>query len=125
MEFEDITVTDVQVTPGPRPDSFEFQFTLSRVPERFWPERFFAAYGTQQGLRLVDLTDNILKITLSEDEVDAFVVVVLQTVRQANEAYRAELASRAEAQQQRLDAEQQRRDKAEALRRKALQTLGL
>ena len=125
MEFEDITVTDIQVAPGARPDSFEFQFTLSRVPERFWPESFFAAYGTQRGLRLVDLNGNILKITLAEEEVDAFVAVVQHTVRQANETYRSELARRAEAQQQRLDAEQQRRDKAEALRWKAKQTLGI
>lgn len=125
MDFEDIMVSDVQVEPGASGDSYRFAFMLSRVPERFWPERFNSAYNSQTGLRRIELNENALRIALAEAEVGAYTETVRQAVAKANADYRAEMTRRVTEQQQRLDSEQERRTHAESLRLKAKQALGI
>ena len=125
MAFEDIAVIDVRVEPATPADSFRFQFVLSRVPERFWPECFANAYNVQTGLRRIELAEAALQITLPEAEAENYADIVRRTVGRANADYRAEMARRAAEQQQRLDAEQQRQARAEALRSKVKQILGI
>jgi hypothetical protein len=125
MEFEDIAVVDVRVEPATPADTFRFQFVLSRVPERFWPECFASAYNQQTGLRRIELSEAVLQLALLEAEADTYVDVVRQTVARANSDYRAEMARRVAEQQLRLDAERQRQARAEELQRKAKRVLGI
>ena len=125
MTFEDITVIDVRVDPGTPSDTFRFQYVLSRVPERFWPECFASAYNVQTGLRRIELTEAVVQLTLPEAEAETYAEIVGRTVERANAAYRAEMARRAAEQQQRLDGERQRQARAEDLRRKAKWALGI
>lgn len=124
MAFEDIAVIDVRVEPATPTDNFRFQFVLSRVPERFWPECFASAYNVQTGLRRIELTEAVVQITLPEAEAETYTDVVRRTIARANADYRAEMARRAAEQQQRLAVEQQRQARAEELRRKAKHALG-
>lgn len=125
MTFQDITVREVLVEPGPSADSFRLQFQLSRIPERFWPECFMSAYNVQTNLRRMDLTEDRLQITLPEAEAPAYATVVQQTVQRANAAYQAEQARRVAEQQARLDGEQQRQARAATLQQQLKQTLGI
>ena len=125
MGFEDITVREVLVELGPTPDTFRFQFQLSRIPERFWPECFMSDYNAQSNLRRMDLTEDQLQITLPDAEAETYAAVVQQTMRRANAAFRAEQARRIAEQQARLDSEQQRQVRALELRRQAKAVLGI
>jgi hypothetical protein len=125
MDFQDIAVVDVRVEPGASGDNYRFAFLLSRVPERFWPECFMGAYGTQSGLRRAELTDRAVTITLREAEAEAYATAIGTAVARANADYRADLARKATEEQQRLDGEQQRRARAEELSRQARHTLGI
>lgn len=125
MAFEDITVREVLVEPGPSADSFRFQFQLSRIPERFWPECFMGDYNAQSNLRRMELTEDQLQITLPEGEAEAYAAVVRQTIGRANAAYRAEQTRRATEQQSRLDSEQRRQLRAAELRDQARAVLGI
>ncbi len=125
MEFQDIAVVDVLVEPGTTGDKYRFTFLLARVPERFWPECFLAAFGAQSGLRRVELTERAVTIVLAESEGETYARAVGAAVARANADYRAEQTRKATDEQQRLDSEQQRRVRAEALGRQARQTLGI
>ncbi len=125
MAFEDIQVIDVRVTPQTPADSFQFQFILSRVPERFWPECFASAYNARSGLRRVELSEDTARITLLEDDAENYIEIIGQVVKQANLAYVAEQTKQATERQRRLDEDQQRQARAEALQRKAKQLLGI
>ena len=125
VAFEDIAVVDVRVEPATPMDTYRFQFVLSRVPERFWPECFASAYNQKTGLRRIELTEAVLQLMLPEAEAETYVDAVRQTVGRANADYRAEMARRAAEQQQRLDGERQRQARAEDLRRKAKWALGI
>ena len=125
MSFEDVKLTDVRVIPQAPNDSFQFQFVLSRVPERFWPEAFTSAYNSRSGLRRIELSADTARITLPEAEADTYIELIGKVVEQANVAYRAEIARQAAEQQRRVAEEQQRQDRARELQRKAKQLLGL
>ncbi|HEY8600953.1 MAG TPA: hypothetical protein VIL85_21125 [Thermomicrobiales bacterium] len=125
MAFEDIQVIDVRVTPQTPTNTFQFQFQLSRVPERFWPECFSNAYNARSGLKRVELSEDTVRITLPEGDAEQYIDVVGQVVKQANAAYVAELSRQLTARQRQLDDEQQRQARAEALRQKAIQILGI
>jgi len=125
MDFQDIAVVDVRVEPGASVDNYRFAFLLSRVPERFWPECFMIAYGTQSGLRRVELTERSVTIVLREAEAAAYATAIGASVSRANADYRAKRARQATEEQQRLDGEEQRRARAEELGRQARQALGI
>lgn len=125
MTFQDIAVTDVLVEPGATAEVFRFQFKLSRVPERFWPECLTSAYNVQTGRRRLELTEDVLQIVLPEEEVEEYTEVVKQLVERANADYRAEMARRELEQQQRNEADQLRKAKAEALRQRARSAFGI
>ncbi len=125
MEFQDIAVVDVLVEPWATGDKYRFTFLLARVPERFWPECFMAAFGAQSGLRRVELAERAVTIVLAEGEGEAYAHAVKAAVARANADYRAEQVRKATDERQRLDDEQQRRTRAEALGRQARQALGI
>jgi hypothetical protein len=125
MEFADITIVDVRVEPATPADHFRLQFVLSRVPERFWPERFMAAYTALPERRRIEVSEAVLQLTLPGGEVEEYAASVGQAVREANVAYRAEMARRAAEQQERLAVEEQRAERALALRDAARRRLGL
>lgn len=125
MAFEDIQVIDVRVTPQTPASTFHFQFQLSRVPERFWPECFLNAYNSRSGLKRIELSEDTARITLPEEDAESYFDIVGQVVKQANAAYVTELSRQTAARQRQLDDEQQRQARAEALRQKAKQILGI
>ena len=125
MAFQDIQVIDVRVTPQTPTNTFQFQFQLSRVPERFWPECFSNAYNSRSGLKRIELSEDTVRITLPEDDAEQYIDVVSQVVKQANAAYVAELSRQMAARQRQLDDEQQRQSRAAALQQRAKQILGI
>jgi len=125
MAFQDIQVIDVRVTPQTPTNTFQFQFQLSRVPERFWPECFSNAYNARSGLKRIELSEDTARITLPEDDAENYIEVVGEVVKQANAAYVAELSRQVTARQRQLDEDQQRQARAEALQQKAKQILGI
>lgn len=125
MGIENVTLIDVRVLPQSRKDSYQFQFILSRVPERFWPECFASAYNARSGLRRIELNADTASITLSDDEAEAYIEAVGKVVEQANVAYRAEMSRQADEERRRKEDDQQRRDRAEDLQRRAKQLLGI
>lgn len=125
MTFQDVAVIDVLVEPGATVDIYRFQFKLSRVPDRFWPECLTSAYNAQTGRRRLDLSEDIIQIVLPEEEVDEYTDVVKQLVQRANADYRAEMTRRETEQRQRAEAEQSRQAKAQTLRQRARSSLGI
>jgi hypothetical protein len=125
MAFQDIQVIDVRVTPQTPTNTFQFQFQLSRVPERFWPECFSNAYNSRSGLKRIELSEDTVRITLPEADAESYIDIVGQVVKQANAAYVVELSRQVAARQRQLDDEQQRQSRADALQQKAKQILGI
>jgi hypothetical protein len=125
MAFQDIQVIDVRVTPQTPTNTFQFQFQLSRVPERFWPECFSNAYNSRSGLKRIELSEDTVRITLPEADAENYIDIVGQVVKQANAAYVVELSRQVAARQRQLYDEQQRQSRADALQQKAKQILGI
>ncbi len=123
--MENVTLVDVRVLPQARKDSYQFQFILSRVPERFWPECFASAYSTRSGLRRIELNADTASITLTEDEAETYIEAVGKVVEQANIAYRAEIARQADQERRRIEEDQERRERAAGLQQRAKQLLGI